>query len=49
MDQSSAMMQQVDITKVYTSERENLELVQHNWIGEGLEGRLLHKTQKKEN
>ena len=37
----SAMMQQVDITKVYTSERENLELVQHVWAAEEAEVRLV--------
>lgn len=31
---ASSMMQQMDITKVYTSERENLELVQHVWAAE---------------
>ena len=35
------MMQQVDITKVYTSERENLELVQHVWAAEEAEVRLV--------
>jgi len=44
---ASAMMQQMDITKVYTSERENIELVHHKWVGEGVEERLVGKSLRK--
>jgi len=40
---ASAMMQQMDIVKVYTSERENLELVQHVWVLEDVEQRVVLK------
>jgi len=39
---TGAMMQQTDIIKAYTSERENLELVQHLWWLEDAERRLVH-------
>ena len=42
------MKQQMDITKVYTSERENLELVQHNWAAEDAEFRLVGGKEKRE-
>eukprot|EP00026_Physarum_polycephalum_P015503 Phypoly_transcript_16203.p1 GENE.Phypoly_transcript_16203~~Phypoly_transcript_16203.p1 ORF type:complete len:285 (+),score=75.31 Phypoly_transcript_16203:80-856(+) len=43
---ATAMMQQMDITKVYISERENLELVQHNWSAEDAEIRLVGGKKK---
>jgi len=43
---ASAMMQQMDITKVYVSERENLELVQHLWAAEEAEVRLVGGKEK---
>jgi len=38
---ASAMMQQMDSTKIYTSERENVELVHHTWVCDGVTERLL--------
>jgi hypothetical protein len=43
---ATAMMQQMDITKVYTSERENLEIVQHTWSAEDAEIRLVGGKKK---
>lgn len=40
---ASAMMQQMDITKVYTSERENLELCTHTWVGDEVDDRVMGK------
>jgi len=43
---TGAMMQQMDIIKTYTSERENLELVQHSWALEDAERRLVNRDRK---
>jgi hypothetical protein len=44
---ASAMMQQMDITKVYISEKENLDIVQHNWAAEDSEVRLVGGKEKR--
>eukprot|EP01112_Ceratiomyxa_fruticulosa_P014985 TRINITY_DN4354_c0_g1_i2.p1 TRINITY_DN4354_c0_g1~~TRINITY_DN4354_c0_g1_i2.p1 ORF type:complete len:284 (-),score=57.02 TRINITY_DN4354_c0_g1_i2:85-936(-) len=43
MGAMTQQQQQIDITKVYTSERENLELVSHDWAVQNAEEKLLFK------